>query len=136
MCLFIWQREWERAQAEGVAGRRRGRSRLPAEQGAQCGAQSQNPEIMTQVKGRFLTGWATHKPLIFYCLRKKLFISERERAGEGAEGEGERISTRCHAKHGAQYGCRSQDLKTMTWGEIKSQTLNELSHPGAPKICL
>ena len=36
--LFIYLTEKERAQAEGVAGRGRERSRLPAKQGGQHGA--------------------------------------------------------------------------------------------------
>jgi len=44
--LFIYltergrEREREQTQAGGAAGRRRGKSRLPAEQGAQCRVQS------------------------------------------------------------------------------------------------
>ena len=45
--LFIDLTEIERAQAGRVAGRGRGRSRLPAEQRAQCGTPSQDPGIMT-----------------------------------------------------------------------------------------
>ena len=54
----LFEREQERAQAEG-----RGRSRLPTEQGTSCGAQSQDPRIMTWAKGRHLTGWVTQAPL-------------------------------------------------------------------------
>ena len=45
--------------------RRRGRSRLPAEQGARLGAPSQDPGIVTWAKGRRRTGWATQAPLNF-----------------------------------------------------------------------
>jgi len=58
--LFIWEREWERESMRG--GRVRGRSRLPAEQGAQCGTRSQDPGIMTWAKGSRLTNWATQAP--------------------------------------------------------------------------
>ena len=44
-------------------GVRRGRSRLPTEQGAQCGAWSQDPKIMTWAKGKCLTNWATQASL-------------------------------------------------------------------------
>ena len=37
----------------------RGRSRLPAEQGAWYGAQTQDPGIITWAEGRCLTNWAT-----------------------------------------------------------------------------
>ena len=53
--LFIWERE-------GVRGRDRGRSQLPDEQGAWCGAPSQDPKIMTWVEGRCLTNRATQTP--------------------------------------------------------------------------
>ena len=43
--FYLTQRDW--SQAGRVAGRGRGRSRLPTEQGAPCGTRSQNPGIMT-----------------------------------------------------------------------------------------
>ena len=43
---FIYLRETEIVTEIAQVGRR-GRSRLPADQGVQCGAQSQDPEIMT-----------------------------------------------------------------------------------------
>ena len=43
-------------------GRGRGRSRLFTEQGARCGAQSQDPGIVTWAKGRCLTDCATQVP--------------------------------------------------------------------------
>ena len=60
--LFIWQRE--RSQVGREAGREWGRSRLPAEQRAGCGAQSQDPEITTWAEGGDLTRWATQVPQI------------------------------------------------------------------------
>jgi len=53
---------------EKARGGGRGRSRLPAEQGTRCGAQSQDPEIMTWVEGRRLTNWATWVSLTFQIL--------------------------------------------------------------------
>ena len=50
MYIFDSERERERAQVGGVAGR--GRSSLPTEQGARCGAWPQDPGIMTGAKGR------------------------------------------------------------------------------------
>ena len=52
--LFIWQRERQR-EREHKQGEGRGKSRLPTEQGAWCGARSQDPEIMTQAEGSRLT---------------------------------------------------------------------------------
>ena len=60
--LFTWQRRGEWAQAGGMAGRVR--SRLCAEQGAPCGAWSQDSRTMTWAKGRCLTNWATQVPLM------------------------------------------------------------------------
>ena len=43
--INLFERERDRTSRKRETGR--GRSRLPTEQGAQCGAQSQDPEIMT-----------------------------------------------------------------------------------------
>jgi len=54
----------QRAQVEG-RGRGRARSRLPAEQGAQCGAGSQDLEIMAWAEGRCLTTQAPWRCFLF-----------------------------------------------------------------------
>jgi len=59
---FIYLFDRERAQVGRVVDRGRRRSRLPAEQGARCGARSQHPGIMTWAEGRHLTIWATQAP--------------------------------------------------------------------------
>ena len=47
------------------------------------------------------------------------------------EAEGQNL--RLQAQHGAQHWTQSLDYETMTGAtEIKSQTLNRLSHPGVP----
>ena len=56
--LFIWQKN----RAQQGEGRARGRNRLPAEQGASCGAWSQGPGIMTWEESRCLTNWITQAP--------------------------------------------------------------------------
>ena len=67
-CFFFWfylfnlQKEGDRVQAGGVAGRERGRNRIPAEQEAQPGTWSQASGIMTWAKGRRLSDWATQAP--------------------------------------------------------------------------
>ena len=53
MILFIYLKE--RESTSTGRGRGRGKSRLPTEQEAPCGAQSQDPGIMTRAKGRHLT---------------------------------------------------------------------------------
>ena len=45
--IYLFDRERKRAQAGGVTGRGKGRSRLPAEKEAQNRAGSQDPGIMT-----------------------------------------------------------------------------------------
>ena len=49
--------------------------------------------------------------------------------------ERERIPSRLHTQHRVQRGAWPHDLRITTWAEIKSQTLNWLSHPGAPRKC-
>ena len=44
---------------------------------------------------------------------------ERERAGGGAEGEGERLSRRLPTEHGARCRAPSHNPETMTRAEIK-----------------
>ena len=54
----------------------------------------------------------------------------------GAEREGERIPNRLCVVSAEPYeGFDLTNHEIMTWAEIKSQTLNQLSHPGAPRFC-
>ena len=46
----------------------------------------------------------------------------------------ERIPNRLHPQHKYQCGAWSHNHETMTWAEVKSQTINWLSHPGTPLI--
>ena len=66
--LFIWERERVRESTSRGSSRGRRRSRLPAEQGAQCGTRSQDLRITTWAEGRGLTDWAIQVPraLFFY----------------------------------------------------------------------
>ena len=78
------------------------------------------------------------RPIFF---KKKFFLSlficsrESESKGGGAEREGEktRIPRKLH-KTGVEphAGLKLMNCEIMTWAEIKSWTLNQLSHPGAP----
>ena len=54
---FIYLRERESTRKGRGRGRRR--SRLPTEQGSQCGVRSQDSGIITWAEGRCLTDWAT-----------------------------------------------------------------------------
>ena len=66
------------------------------------------------------------------CL--SIWERKRERVQVGGGAEEERITSLLRAEHGARRGARSQDTETMTWPEIKSQTLNRLSHKGVSEI--
>ena len=55
-----------------------------------------------------------------------------ERARKQGRGR-ERIPSRLHTVRAEpDAGIELSDRETMTWAEIKSQTFNQLSHPGAP----
>ena len=69
--LFIYLFDREIHSERGIASRRRGRSRLPAEQGAQCGARSQDPGIMTWAEGRRLMTEPPRHPKVL----KKFWIN-------------------------------------------------------------
>ena len=81
--------------------------------------------------------WSFFK-FFFFSLRF-IYLFERERKSSwahtpvrGTGDKGERISRRLCAEHGAQCGTWPHDPEIRTWAEIKSWTLNQLSHPGAP----
>ena len=44
----------------------------------------------------------------------------------------ERILSRLYAQHGLQHGAWSHNPEIMTWAEIKSRMLSQLSYPAAP----
>ena len=60
---------------------------------------------------------------------------EKAQVGEGQrEGETESQAGFVHAiRAEADVGLKLMNSEIMTWAEIKSWTLNWLSHPGAPK---
>ena len=84
----------------------------------------------------FLAIWITFFNFFFYKDFIYLFDSEREREGErtsrGSSRGRERGRSKLPAEQGAQHGARSQDPRIMM---SRRQTLNRLSHPGAP-ICI
>ena len=55
---------------------------------------------------------------------------------EGAEGKGERISSRLRTEYQARHRAPSHYCEIMTWEETKSRLLNQLCHPGAVGSCL
>ena len=69
--LFIYLTERERVQAGEAAGRRRRRTKLPAEQGARCWAWYQDPVIMAWAEGRHLADWTTQ------VLLGKIFVKDK-----------------------------------------------------------
>ena len=66
-------------------GSGRGRSGLPTEQGAQHGARSQDPEIMTWAEGRHLADGAAQVLLQEEFMKKDLFYGKK--IGKGAKAE-------------------------------------------------
>ena len=70
--------------------------------------------------------------MYLFMLRERECMS-RERAEKDRERE--RIPSRLHAvSTEPDAGLEPTNHKIMTRAEIKSQTLNQLSHPGAPKL--
>ena len=70
--LFIHLRERERAK-ENISGERE--KEVLCKQGTACGAQSQDPGIITWAKGRHFTNWATEGPCWFSHLTENLDVS-------------------------------------------------------------
>ena len=71
--------------------------------------------------------------LFLFCFVLFRFVLERERESASKQREQtERLLSRFHTQHRAQCGAQSHNPGIMTWAKIKSQTLNLLSHPGAP----
>ena len=112
----------KRVARENMNSRGRRRSRPPPEQRVRYGAPSQNSGIMTQVKGRCLTDWATQAPSLVYSLhylkRFYLFIWERD---------GEHRQTPHWA--GPQPGFDPRTLRS--WPELKADA-SSTEPPGCP----
>ena len=74
----------------------------------------------------------SRKFLFFFLNRLYLFIYLRER-----ESRGRNIGTsRFPTKHEAWCGTWPHDPEIITWAEIKSQMLDQLSHPGTARAFL
>lgn len=71
--------------------------------------------------------------ILFFFFKIYVFIRDRESTKWGRD-RGERISIRLHAQPPLR--AQSHDSEIMTWPEIRSQTLNRLSHPGALEVTL
>ena len=67
----------------------------------------------------------------YFYLKIYLFVLETESTG-GRGRKKERNLTRLHIEQGAWCGAWSHDTETLTWAKTKSQTPNQLCHPGAP----
>ena len=67
---------------------------------------------------------------------KILFIWEREpKQGRGREREREREREKQNPKQGEpDTGLKLTNSEIMIWAKIKSQNLNQMSHPVAPEI--
>ena len=83
-----------------------------------------------------------HMAFACFCLFFFKFIylfwervsTSRKGAERRREGRKERENPKqaSHHQHRAAFGDKLTNCKTMIWAEITSQTLNRLSHPGAP----
>ena len=67
---------------------------------------------------------------VSFSFLKILCIWELERVWAREEKQ-RRGTSRLYTEYGARWRAWSHDPEIMTWGEIKSQILNWLSHPGA-----
>ena len=115
--LFIW--EGARGSTSRGSSRRRGRSRLPTEQGPRCGAQSQDPGIMTCAEGGGLTDWATQvswDACLLSTFSSGLFlcVCKWETSRGSSRGRGR---SRLPTEQGTQCRAQSQDPGIMTWAE-------------------
>ena len=63
-----------------------------------------------------------------------IYFEKERKSGGKRQRERERILSRLHTQHRAPCGARSHDTGITTSAEIKSQTLNRLSHAGAPGV--
>ena len=124
---FIYLFDRQRSQVGREAGREGGGSRLPAEQRAWGGAQSQDSGIMTWAKGR---SWATQGTPKWIFFKDFIYLFDRQRSQVGRETGRERGGSRLPAKQRALCGAPSQDPEIMTWSEGRG--FNPLSHTGAP----
>ena len=101
--------------------------------GAQCRTWYQDPEIMIWAKIKSQTlNWATQAPL--YWLSEWVYVCVCMSPGVRGRGRGKaRTSSRPHTQHRDKCGAQSQvQPEYLTWAKIKSQILNQLSHPGTP----
>lgn len=69
-----------------------------------------------------------HLVIVDSLSKKHLFIFKRERGHRERDKEPQADL----AEHGAWHRARAYDPEIMTWTQVKSPTLNRLSHSGAP----
>ena len=95
---------------------------------------SQDETVMVGGGQRIWVPPGSKLTLVFWIFIYLFGERERERERESTWERGrERISSRLHAISAEpDRGLKPTNPKIMTWAEIKSQTLNWLSHPGVP----
>ena len=70
--------------------------------------------------------------LFIYFFLKLIYFWKREKEREWVgEGQRERIPNRLHTPHWAWHGAQSHHCEIVPWAEVKTLTLNLLSHPDA-----
>ena len=74
-----------------------------------------------------------HRNLFFSFLIYLPIVERQRESTYGRRGRWRETQADC-AECRTQHETRSHNLEIMTWAEIKSQTLNWLSHLGAPEI--
>ena len=100
-----------------------------------------SPITISSLTSGFTSAGRDEKTQILFCLffvRFCLFVLERDRAqaGEGRrerEREREKVPSSLRAQYRAQHETQSNHSGIRTRVQIKSQTLDRLSHPGAPQ---
>ena len=66
-----------------------------------------------------------------WCLDPQSFFFLR---GEGQRQRERELQAGSMPNTESSEGAQSHNLEIMTWAKIKSQTLNQLSHPGTPQL--
>ena len=82
--------------------------------------------------------WKWHPKFVFFNFFHVYWFWERGEWERGSKRGRERTPSRlCTDSTEPDAGLDLRNLEIMTWAEIKSQMLNQLSHPGAPIVpCL
>ena len=88
-------------------------------------------------KKKFIFWTRSFNVLYLFIIYLYLFILRESTSGGGAEKDRERIPSKLHfVSTEPDAGLKPTNREITTWAEIKSWTLNRLSHSGTLKMCL